>query len=207
MEANSAWRYGYAGLLLIAVLVLSGCGEGRLETLGPDDRILAFGDSLTEGYGVAPGQSYPVQLAQITGLEVINAGVSGEETSEGLARLEQVLQREAPQLVLLLEGGNDILRNRNAAQIRENLAQMIEQIRASGAQVVLIGVPEKNLFSSVAPVYRELAEQYDLVFIDTLIADLLRTARYKSDQVHFNALGYRALAEGIAERLEAEGAF
>lgn len=195
-----------AALLLTSLLLIAGCSDDKLAALEPGARVVAFGDSLTAGYGVAPEHSYPAQLARMTGLEVINAGISGEETAAGLARIQPLLQRESPALVLLLEGGNDILRNRNPQQTRDNLARMIEQIRASGAQVVLIGVPEKNLFSSVAPLYRELAEEYELLFIDDLLAELLRTPEYKSDPVHLNARGYQALAAGIAAQLERAGA-
>lgn len=192
--------------LLAVLMLLAACGASKLEPLAPGDRILAFGDSLTAGIGAATQHSYPTVLAQLSGLDVVNAGISGETTEEGLQRLPGELERVAPALLVLTEGGNDILRNVSSRIIKENLRAMIEHANRRGIPVVLIGVPQKNLFSSVAPLYRELAEEYALVFDDTLLSDLLRTPRYKADMVHFNERGYRAMAEGIYALLEDNGA-
>ncbi|TCK08260.1 lysophospholipase L1-like esterase [Marinobacterium mangrovicola] len=193
-------------VLGLAVFVLAGCSDEKLSPLGDYARILAFGDSLTAGYGVSSEQSYPSVLAELSGREVINAGISGEETSEGVSRLATLLERESPELLILFEGGNDILRNRNLAQTKSNLAQMIEQARAADIQVMLVGVPQKSLFSSAAPFYAELAEEYDLAYLEGTVAELLREPAYKSDQVHFNAEGYRRLAQAIHDHLQQEGA-
>lgn len=193
-------------VLLVVALLLQGCGGDKLSPLGAGDKILAFGDSLTAGMGADEEQSYPRILARISGRTVINAGVSGEVTEQGLARLGPLLEKEKPQLLILFEGGNDILRNHNPDSTRDNLARMIELARTHGAEVVLIGVPQKNLFSSSAPLYGELAEQYQLPFEESVLAELLRSPAYKSDQVHLNAQGYRKLAEAIHRLLKDEGA-
>ena len=192
--------------LLAVLMLLDACGSSKLEPLARGDRILAFGDSLTAGIGAATQHSYPADLAQLSGLDVVNAGVSGETTAEGMQRLPGELERASPALLVLTEGGNDILRNVSSRVIKENLRAMIEYASSRGVPVVLIGVPQKNLFSSVAPLYRELAEEYGLVFDDALLSDLLRTPRYKSDMVHFNERGYRAMAEAIYALLEDNGA-
>lgn len=190
------------------MLLLIACDSApQLRPVPPQGVILAFGDSLTAGAGVDREHSYPAVLARLSGRRVINAGVSGEETAEGLARLPEVLYRTRPDLLLLLEGGNDILRNRSAEQTKNNLASMVELARRQGVQTVLIAVPAKSLFSDAAPFYRELAEEYQLVFEDDLIAGLLRRGGYKSDAIHFNRAGYRVMAESIYELLEEHGAF
>ena len=191
---------------LLACTLLQGCSDERLPPLARDAKILAFGDSLTAGLGTSPANSYPSVLAQLSGRRVINAGVSGEVTADGLQRLGPLLDEERPQLLILLEGGNDILRNLDLNETRANLQQMIELARARNIPVVLIGVPQKSLFSSSAPLYSELAERYQLPFARSMIAELLRSPGYKSDAVHFNAAGYREMAEQIQELLEDEGA-
>ncbi|MCK7578086.1 MAG: arylesterase [Chromatiales bacterium] len=193
-------------IALLLALVLAGCSQPRLTPIPPDGTLLAFGDSLTQGVGADPDDSYPAVLARLSGRTVINAGVSGEVTAEGRARFGALIAQEQPDLVLLLEGGNDILRNLDPAQTQANLAAMIEQAQAQGIPVVLIGVPRKALFSDAAPLYRELAETYRLVFVESLIADLLRTPAYKADPIHFNREGYRALAEALHAVLIREGA-
>ena len=189
------------------VFLLCACAESKsLTPLASDDVILAFGDSLTVGVGAAESLAYPAVLARLTDRSVISAGVSGEETSQGLKRLPSVLDEVQPNLVILLEGGNDILRNRNLQQTKNNLAKMIELIQDRGIELILVGVPEKKLFSDVAPFYQELANEYELVFAEDNLSDLLRNNEYKSDPVHLNQQGYRLLAESFHELLVEHGA-
>jgi len=192
-------------VILVAV-VLSGCGQPPLPPLSADAVILAFGDSLTAGVGASNGDDYPQVLSTLTGREVINAGASGDTTAGGLSRLPDILDETRPELMILLLGGNDILRNESAATTRDNLAAIIEIARNEGVEVVLLGVPEKNLFSAAAPFYDELAERYDLVYERELVGRLLKRPGYKSDPIHLNDKGYRALAEGVHELLEDSGA-
>ena len=181
----------------LIVLLLTSCSDEKLQPIASDGIILAFGDSLTYGVGVKPEFSYPNQLAHLTGLQVINAGVSGEVTSDGLLRLEKNLETLQPDLILLLEGGNDILRNKPFDEIKTNLSKMIALAERDNIPVILIGVPRKNLFSRTASFYSELADQHQLIFDGEIIAELLKTPSMKSDSVHFNQRGYRKLAENI----------
>ena len=191
---------------IITVFFLTGCNSPELDKLPADAVILAFGDSLTAGVGTTPDKSYPAALASITGRQVINRGISGEETAQGLSRLPEVLADTQPDLVILIEGGNDILRNRPAADIKQNLAQMITLMQQRDIPVVLLGMPEKKLFSSSAALYKQLADDYQLVYDHNLISDLLRNRALKSDPVHFNTQGYQQMAEGIHQLLWDNGA-
>ncbi len=192
--------------IFVVIFILQGCDDTKLSPLHEGSTILAFGDSLTFGVGVSKPNSYPSVLSELSGRTVFNAGVSGEVTADGLLRLPTVLDQTEPNLLILLEGGNDILRNSDLRQSKNNLAEMIEIAHGRGIEVVLIGVPEKKLFSDVAPFYRELAEEYELVFEDDLISDLLHKNQYKSDRVHFNQLGYQKMAEAIYKLLDEKGA-
>ncbi|MBX2835958.1 MAG: arylesterase, partial [Gammaproteobacteria bacterium] len=166
---------------------------------------LAFGDSLTRVKGVSESFSYPSVLAQISGLEVVNAGVSGELSAAGLRRLPQVLESSNPDLVLLLHGGNDILRNQSKVNLQSNLLSMISLIEKSGAELLMLCLPEKSLFSSCSSVYTDLAEDHGVVLEKGIIAKLIKQPSMKSDTVHFNKAGYRALAEKVHEELKKEG--
>ncbi|MGM0516081.1 MAG: arylesterase [Pseudomonadota bacterium] len=192
-------------MALLVALLVTGCGSGSLEPLGSDEVILAFGDSLTKGVGAPPEDSYPARLAELSGHPVVNAGVSGEMTAEGMERLPAVLDETDPGLMILLLGGNDILRNGSPAEAKRNLSRMIEMAQDRDVQVLLLSVPEKSLFSNSAPFYDELAEEHGVVLMDGMVASLLRTPKYKSDQVHLNAAGYREMAERIHARLVEEG--
>ena len=192
--------------ILTSVLLLSSCSQAKLPVLQSEDVVVAFGDSLTAGYGVDKTQSYPSVLASITGLKVINAGISGETTAEGLERLPEVLETHQPQLVILLEGGNDVLQKVSEPQIKSNLKQMIQLIQQSGAAVLLVGVPEKKVFGSSLELYSELASEHDIPIEEDIVASLMKRLSMKSDYVHFNALGYQAMAQAIYEALQKSGA-
>lgn len=192
--------------LIGALLLITACSDTSLNPLSPDDVIVAFGDSLTAGKGVSEDLAYPAVLGQLTGLKVVNAGISGETTEEGLDRLPGVLEREQPSLLILFEGGNDILRNYDLSETKQNLETMIAMAKADGVQVVMVGVPRKQLFSKTADFYIELAESHELPIEDEIVASLLRKPEMKSDHVHFNRKGYRMLAEAIAEMLREAGA-
>lgn len=193
-------------LLLASLLLLTACGGSQLEALGPDDRILAFGDSLTVGVGASENAAYPAVLQQLTGIDVINAGVSGETSAEGRQRLPAVLDRYLPDLVILCHGGNDFLRRQDSTATKANLAAMIELMQSRGIQVVLIGVPEPGIFLSSADLYDELAAHYDIPIDNDTMADLQGNASLKSDRVHLNGEGYRRFAEAVSALLSAAGA-
>jgi len=188
---------------------LSACQESgaKLSTLIPRAVILAFGDSLTYGTGASLNAGYPHDLQVLTGLPVINAGVPGEETREGLARLGPVLQQVHPQLVILCLGANDLMHQRPEEQIKENLRKMILLIQNSGAQVVLLAVPTLSWNLTVPDLYAELGKELQVPVDTQLIAQLERIPEYKSDYIHFNNRGYQAMAEAILQFLKDHGAF
>jgi len=203
MHKEGLVRRCVTGLLC---LLLTACGEPGFRPLAAGETILAFGDSLTEGRGVSPAQSYPSVLASLSGHPVINGGVSGELSQAGRARLPALLAEHRPALVILLEGGNDMLRGSGEGALKANLAAMIEAAQGSGAQVLLVAVPRKSLFADGAPLYGELAQQYGLVLDNDSIGELLRDPALKSDAVHFNAEGYRTLAQRLHRLLQERGA-
>lgn len=197
---------GYLLALACAVLLTACERPPQLPRLHDGDTIIAFGDSLTHGTGTSPDRAYPAALAQLIGRPVINAGVPGETTAEGLQRLPDILEEHQPKLVLLCLGGNDMLRRQDTAQTEANLRQMIRTIRARGAQVVLIGVPEPRLFSGAPDFYERLAAEFSLPYEGDVFNDVLRDGRLKSDPIHANAEGYRMVAERLAQLLRETGA-
>jgi len=199
---------GRAWLLALALL-LAGCGDPqpRLSELAPGSTLLAFGDSLTHGTGAGRNASYPARLNASTGLRVINAGVPGEITAAGLTRLPALLEREQPALVILIHGGNDMLRKLDPAQSKENLRSMIGLIRETGAEAVLLGVPKPAVFGlSAAPIYLELAEEMQVPIDGNALAEILSDRSLKADPIHPNAEGYGQLAAAVRALLMAHGA-
>ena len=195
-------------VLSMLAIFIQGCREDSkpLQRVSTEATILAFGDSLTVGIGTEKVHSYPNVLARLSNRKVVNAGISGEVTEQGLARLSDVIDETNPALMILLEGGNDILRNYKLSKTKKNLKAMIALAKDKGVQLVLIGVPEKQIFSDVAPFYKELAEEHKLVFDGEIISSLIRKRAYKSDSVHFNQAGYKKMAEEIHQLLIENGA-
>jgi len=197
-------------LLLGAVLaLLAGCGRQRpqLAPLAPDAVIVAFGDSLTYGTGTDPQHSYPADLARLTGRRVINAGVPGELSAAGAARLPAIFARYHPDLLVLCHGGNDLLRHRSPDALAANLAVMLHTARRNQVPVILLGVPRPALFGlHAAPLYGRLAERFHIPYDGRILAKLESHSEWKSDRVHPNAQGYRLLAESVYRLLKGSGA-
>lgn len=193
---------------IVLVLLLGGCSKPppSLPSLASDAVILAFGDSLTYGDGVAVAQSYPAVLQQLTGHQVVNEGVPGEVTAEGLRRLAEVLEKHEPALVVLCHGGNDLLRHQDMGATTENLRQMIRTIRAHGAAVVLIAVPKPGLLLRPAKIYARVAEELDVPIDTATLPELESDRTMKSDSIHLNQAGYRALAQAVDKLLRQAGA-
>jgi lysophospholipase L1-like esterase len=159
--------------------------------------ILAFGDSLTNGFGVQREFSYPSQIRNKTGLKVINAGINGELSKDGLLRLPMLLKHN-PDLVILCHGGNDILNNLSSTQLKENLLSMINLIKQSGAKVILVGVPDFSIFGfNTHKVYSEVADETDVLFEDEVLTYIERHDSLKSDYVHPNEKGYEMMADAF----------
>ncbi|ARU57787.1 G-D-S-L family lipolytic protein [Oleiphilus messinensis] len=193
-------------LIFLLPVLLTSCSDPELSRLTRFSTILAFGDSLTHGTGVKIDKSYPAVLAEMINIPVINAGVPGETSAEGLKRLPQLIAEHQPDLVILCHGGNDILRKLSRTQAKTNIAAMIQQIQQSGAEVVLIGVPEFGLTAPTGKHYIELAEELNLVADNDILSYLEKRNQFKSDSVHFNEAGYREMAGAIESLLRDHGA-
>lgn len=195
-------------LCLILFCFTFSCSEDQnnLTPLSTDATILAFGDSLTYGTGANDGLDYPTQLSKLINLPVINAGIAGEISKDGLARLPALLDKHQPHLVILIHGGNDILNKLPRKDMMHNLLSMIKHASDRGIQVIILGVPEPGLFLSSAKVYEEIAKQTGIPAELNLLAAIISNNSLKSDTVHPNAMGYQILAEGIFKFLQQKGA-
>ena len=196
------------GALLAAILLLaSGCGQqAKLPPLAPDAVLLAFGDSLTYGTGANENESYPAQLARISGRRVVREGVPGEVSATGLARLPAALDEHRPRLLILCHGGNDFLRRLPKEQAAENLRAMIRLARSRGVDVLLIGTPEIGFTLTPPAFYADVAKQFGVPYEGEVMTRILRDGSLKSDQIHPNAKGYLLMAERVFDLLRKSGA-
>jgi len=196
------------GLLLSALLLLNGCGgkSPALPALDKNAVVLAFGDSLTFGTGAAPEQAYPAQLARMIGREVINHGVPGEISQDGLTRLPAVLDDVKPLLLILCHGGNDFLRKLDGKATEANVRAMVKLAQARNIGVLLMATPQPGIILSVPEFYENIGKELGVPVEAAVLAQVLRDNALKSDRVHPNAAGYSRVVEALAQALKRGGA-
>jgi acyl-CoA thioesterase-1 len=170
--------------------------------------ILDFGDSLTAGFGLPASQAFPARLEtwlhqRSIEARVINAGVSGDTTAGGLARLDWALA-DKPDLVILALGANDALRGIDPSTVRDNLDKMIAKIQASGAEVLLLGMfappnwgeEYKHAFDRIFP---ELAREHHLPLYPFFLEGVaMKPELNQPDGLHPNERGVGVLVDRIA---------
>ena len=194
-------------MILVGLLLSAGCGKPpRLPLLAGDAVILAFGDSLTAGTGAGDTESYPAVLSRLIGRSVLNAGVPGEVSANGVQRLAELLEREHPGLLILCHGGNDLLQHLDQRQLADNLRSMIKTARERGVPVLLVAVPAPDLTLKPPKLYQKLADEFQLPIEGKVLPRILAKSSLKSDHIHPNGAGYRQLAEALAELLKKSGA-
>ncbi len=207
-------------IILIAIILIIGLlgGVVYVKTSQPKEekkniartiKIIAFGDSLTAGYGVGEADNYPSQLqALLMGdgydVEILNRGISGETTAQGKERAQRI-RDEGADIILLGLGGNDALQRRSLDETRTNLSTIIETLQSGDTppQVLLLtmkvplvagltfGFSYKDDFENL---YGELAEKYQIIAVPFLVSEVLLSEKYGlPDKIHLNKEGYAFL--------------
>lgn len=210
-------------------LLLMGCGSGQppaapasesaaapaadLPVMGPEVPMLALGDSLFAGYGLEPGQSYPAHLqaalrARGINAAIVNAGVSGDTTAGGLARLDFALDsmKQPPRLVLISLGGNDVLRGLPPEQTRANLDAILTKLAARKVPAMLMGMlSPPNLGADYRakfdPIYPALAKKHRAALVPFFLQPVTgKPELVQNDHIHPTAAGIdRIVAATVAQ--------
>ena len=174
--------------------------------------ILAFGDSLTAGFGVDSKDSYPARLQRLLAekgysYKVVNAGVSGDTTAGGASRIDWVLQHN-PEIVILELGANDGLRGLSISEMRKNLGAIIDICQKKGAKVLLAGMEiTPNLGAEYSQDFREsftlLAKKYKVPLIPFFLENVAAHPELtRPDGVHPVADGYAIVTQTVFQYLE-----
>lgn len=179
-------------------------------TIDPNKpRIIAFGDSLTSGFGLAdPNKSYPSLLRASLlrdgfDYDVLNLGIPGDTSAGGLKRLWLALKYANVKVFILELGANDIIKKTPATEIEPNLAEIIRQAKATGAQIILCGyvVPQGYGYQYVAEIremYAALAKENDLPLITNFMQDVSGNAeRMQDDGIHPNEKGAAVIEQNV----------
>lgn len=203
-------RNAYTRLIasLLCAFALVSCSEGAPITTPV--KIVMLGDSLTAGYQIPVNAAVPAHMQNLflasghTGVRVVNMGISGDTTQNGLARLKLTLDTQ-PDIVVLELGANDILQRVPASDARTNLAHIIEALQARDIIVVLCGVRIPGVFvlgnkylGEYKPMFDDLADTYDLEFYPNFLNGVQGNSSLNlPDGLHPNERG----AQEIASRL------
>ena len=164
------------------------------------DSIVAFGDSITEGVGTTVGHEYVSLLSERLGVPVINMGVSGDTTADGLRTIDNLMESD-PRVVILAFGGNDALKRVPVEQTFSNLASIIERIQGVGGAVVLVGAPGGLYGGRYDKEFEKLAKTYGVAYVPNFIKGLLGKADLMSDSIHPNNAGHVIIADRIEPKV------
>jgi acyl-CoA thioesterase-1 len=164
--------------------------------------IIAFGDSLVQGFGVAPLDSMVAELSRLIKAPIRNAGVAGDTTERALKRLDTDVLVHDPQVVIVLLGGNDILQGVRATNTLDNVRTIVSRIQESGAVVILCGVQGGVFTDALADGFRSIASEMRAAYVPNIVRGIIGNPFLSSDAVHPNAEGYRIMAERILPALQ-----
>ncbi|GAB4529788.1 MAG: arylesterase [Pleurocapsa sp.] len=195
--------------LALSSVLLANCENQslnrRIQNLsGNADRtIVILGDSITAGYGLNPRQAYPYLLSEKFDLPILNRGVSGDTTADGLARLKRDVLSEKPWLVIIALGANDFLTQVPTIETEKNLKTIVRQIQKEKAIVVILGMNFSSFTDEYQEMYTRVARETDSYLIPQVLQGVLDNSQYsQADMIHPNALGQEIIANRIAEALK-----
>lgn len=187
-------------IYLPLILMFCACSAqpDNMENSGRD--IIAFGDSLTYGYGAAQEESYPAFLSTLIGRDIVNLGVSGDTALDGLNRIEE-LEEYSPYMVLIEFGANDFMRKRPFEQTKKALNDIVDYVQARGAIAVIVdtGGPGMGNYTSYM---KDLAKEKKAVFVPAIMAGIFTKPDLKSDMIHPNGKGYKIIADKVYKRIK-----
>ena len=216
--------------MILAALLLAACGGGSREPAPAETKtapapassstpvetvpkIVAFGDSLTAGYGLQPQESYPALLQKMLDAdgfkyEVVNAGVSGDTSAGGVRRLDWSLDAGGVRFVILELGANDFLRGQPVSETKKNLSDIIKRAKSRGAVVLLAGMltttnTGRDYELEISDAFKSLADEHDVVLIPFFLEGVAGIDKYnQQDRVHPNAEGTRLVAATVYRHLK-----
>lgn len=188
----------YCLFIFAAWVVSAGCVDFNIRNLNSSGKnIICFGDSLTAGYGAERERSYPVTLARLTSFNVINAGLSGDNTREALLRLEtDVIDRE-PLMVIVEFGGNDLLGKLPLEETIKNMGEIVDKSQGAGAMVAIVDISADLVMEEYGQAFRSLARGKGAIFIRRAMDGIITDPSLKSDYMHPNSYGYKIMAHRI----------
>lgn len=177
-------------------------GKTEIKNLGNSGQtVVAFGDSLSAGYGAGKDNSYPAVLGRMINRPVVNLGLSGDTAANAPARLPQVLQAN-PYMVLIEFGGNDYMRSVPFEQTEQAIRQIVDEVQSAGAIAVLVDTGGYPGMSRYTKLYKQIAKEKQALFVPGILDGIFGKSKYKADPIHPNAAGYEIVAQKVHKAIK-----
>ena len=191
----------WAAVAIVAAWFLLG-GKTEIKNLGNSGQtVVAFGDSLTAGYGAGKDKAYPAVLGRMINRPVVNLGLSGDTAAKAPARLPQVLQAN-PYMVLIEFGGNDFMRSVPFDQTEQAMRQIVDEVQSAGAVAVLVDTGGYPGMSRYTKLYKQIAKEKQALFVPGILDGIFGKSKYKADPIHPNAAGYEIVAQKVHKAIK-----
>ena len=184
-------------LSLFLMFAFVSCTKNEFPNL--QKTIVCFGNSLTEGKGANPGGTYPDFLQKMTNIHVVNLGVSGNTSVQGLLRIDEVINQKAF-LILVEFGANDFFKKVPMAETKQAIETIIDKLQATGATVVLVATEDTQL-PDLYNTLKKISKDKKTKFIDGMLNDIWDNRALFSDNLHPNSDGYKIVAEKIYKEI------
>ncbi len=162
--------------------------------------IVCFGDSLTHGYGSSEGNTYPYFLQQLTNLPVINKGINGNTSKNGLNRIDDILQFKNS-LIIVEFGANDFFQQIPISETKKNIEIIVDKLKQNNNIVALVSVEDRQL-NQLHNMLKTLAKEKNVLFINGILNEFWDNRNLFSDEVHPNSNGYKLVADKIYKNIK-----
>jgi len=185
-------------LLGFSILGMSACVKKEIKNMTSEGKeIICFGDSITFGYGVKPGEDYPTLLSRMVSIPVINAGLDGDTSISAFKRIQSDVLDKKPFLVMVEFCGNDFLKDIPQDTTMNNIKTMILKIQKEGAITAIVDVSAGLFLRDYRLKLAKLAEETGSIFIPAVLSGIITNPSMKSDFMHPNPEGYKMIAERV----------
>lgn len=184
--------------VVIGMIALAGCAKREIKNLDSKGKnIVCFGDSITFGYGVNPGEDYPTALSKMLSIPVINEGIDGDTSLEALRRFKPDALDRDPLIVIIEFCGNDFLRKIPIETTTRNIKKMVKLAQAKGAMVAIVDISAGLFLADYRKAFSSLAKETGSIFISSALSGIITNPSMKSDFLHPNAAGYKIVAQRV----------
>ena len=183
-------------LFLFLICMLISCSKNNQIKI---NSIVCFGDSLTQGYGSTEEKTYPYYLQQLVNIPVINKGINGNTSKDGLDRIDDILTNKNS-LILVEFGANDFFQQISIFETKKNMEQIIDKLKQDNI-VILVSTEDKQLHQLYI-MLKSLAKEKKVLFINGILNEIWNDRNLFSDDVHPNSNGYKLVADKIYKNIK-----